>query len=85
MNDPVADRIDEYLNMIDAETDEWFPASFDEWAEVKRRMGITIPRGLDAYCQYSTERVRHAERTGRAALIYFGAIDDDDIAASLED
>lgn len=77
MNDPAQERIDEYLDMVDAaETNDWFPGTYDEWKAVKEQMGITIPRGLDAYCLYSEERLRHAARIGRAAMLYFGGIAD---------
>ncbi len=77
MNDPAQERIAEYLDMVDAaETDAWFPGTYDEWKAVKARMGITIPRGLDAYCMYSEERLRAAERTCGDAMLYFSRLND---------
>ncbi len=77
MNDPAQERIDEYLDMVDAaENDDWFPGTYDEWKVVKARMGITIPRGLDAYCMYSEERLRAAERTCGDAMLYFSRLND---------
>lgn len=77
------DRLTEYLNGLDllAVSDCGFPQSFDEWNATNARMG----RACGTWGEYLTYCRHYVPVHTYAALIQFGAIDDDDIIPDGED
>ena len=70
-------RIDEYLTGLDAEAAADalpYAPDFDEWNALQARMGLAS----GSFWEYLCSAFRYTTPSQWDALVYFGAIDDDD-------